>query len=194
MHRIIITGAIVAAAGLVAIGAGSAAHASVTMDDTGHGFVGKGDVQNALGYANNNAFTDADARSATFTAATAYSVTMTGVKCSTFPGGFSTPEDQHVLAPINIGHYEGTVNTINATPKISGGKVTGYNLTGIGAATGATTPNTTDFSKWATSCPEGERFAGWVDPANVYSYALTTGDLTASVGSKTAALPNTPIL
>src|SRR5688572_19435502 len=66
MHRIIITGAIVAATGLVAIGAGSAAHASVTMDDTGHGFVGKGDVQTALGY--NNAQLQANAGTLTFSA------------------------------------------------------------------------------------------------------------------------------
>jgi hypothetical protein len=46
------------------------------------------------------------------------------------PGGISTPEDQHVIAPFNIGHGEGTVTTIIASPKISNGKVTGYNLTG----------------------------------------------------------------
>ena len=185
---------IIIAASLLALAIPTAAMASVAVDGNGVGFVGKGDVQTALGYANNNAFTDADARSATFTATTAYSVTITGLKCSTFPGGFSTPEDQHVLDTFSIGRGEGTVNKITATPKISGGKVTGYNLTGIGDPTGATTPSTLDYSKWATSCPEGERFAGWVDPAHVYSYILTTSDLTVSIGDKSAALPNTPVV
>ena len=61
MHRII-KGAIIAATSLVAIGAGSAAHASVTIDTAGKGFVGKGDVQTALGY-NNGAQMQANAKS-----------------------------------------------------------------------------------------------------------------------------------
>ena len=70
MHRII-KGAIIAATSLVAIGAGSAAHASVTIDSAGKGFVGKGDVQTALGY-NNSALQKAvDAKSLVFTAAAA---------------------------------------------------------------------------------------------------------------------------
>ena len=49
MHRII-KGAIIAATSLVAIGAGSAAHASVSVNADGTGFIGKGDVQTALGH------------------------------------------------------------------------------------------------------------------------------------------------
>jgi hypothetical protein len=84
---------------------------------------------------------------------------------------------------------------INASPKISGGKVTGYNLTGLGAPiTGAaTTPSTLDFSKLTTTCPEGERFAGWVDASHIFKYVPTVSDLTVSIGGNSAALPNTPI-
>ena len=188
---------IIIAASLAALAIPTAAMASVSVDGNGVGFVGKGDVQTALGYANNNAFTDTDARSAKFTAASSTTIMVVGVKCSTFPGGISMPEDQHVLAPFSIGHGEGTVNGIDSSPKISGGKVTGYNLTGVGAPiTGAaTTPSTLDFSKilTPTTCPEGEHFAGWVDASHIFNYVPTVSDLTVSIGTKSAALPNTPV-
>ena len=44
--------ATVATATLIAIGAASAAHASVGVSATGNGFVGKGDVQTVLGWNN----------------------------------------------------------------------------------------------------------------------------------------------
>jgi hypothetical protein len=185
------------AAAIAALAIPTAAMATVAVDGTGTGFVGKGDVQTALGYANNNAFTDADARSAKFTAASSTTVMVVGVKCSTFPGGVSMPEDQHVLAPFSIGHGEGTVTTINASPKSSGGKVTGYNLTGIGTTVvgAATTPSTLDYSKilTPTTCPGGEHFAGWVDPSHIFNYVPAVSDLTVSIGTKSAALLNTPV-
>jgi hypothetical protein len=194
MNRIIKSAAIAALAAIGVIGTASAASASVNVSD-GVGFVGKGDVQTALGYANDPAFQQ-DASKAMFTAASSTTIMVVGLKCSTFPGGISMPEEQHVLAPFSIGHGEGTVNTVNFTPKISGGKVTGYNLTGVGTtSTGATTPSTLDFSKilTPTSCPEGEHFAGWVDPAHVFNYVPTVSDLTVSIGTKSAALPNTAV-
>jgi hypothetical protein len=186
---------IIIAASFAALAITGAAMASVSYDGAGNGFVGKGDVQTALGYANNNAFTDADARSAKFTAASSTTTMVVGVKCSTFPGGVSMPEDQHVLAPFSIGHGEGTVVTIKSAPKISGGKVTGYNLTGIGASTDATTPSTLEYSKilTPTTCPEGEHFAGWVDPSHIFNYVPTVSDLTVTIGGKSAPLPNTPV-
>jgi hypothetical protein len=51
MHRITKVAA-VAVTSLIAIGAGSAAHASATIDSAGKGFVGKGDVQTAFGWNN----------------------------------------------------------------------------------------------------------------------------------------------
>ena len=57
--------ATVATATLIAIGVASAAQASVTIDADGKGFVGKGDVQTALGY--NNSQMQANAGSLRFT-------------------------------------------------------------------------------------------------------------------------------
>src|SRR5687768_8342873 len=66
--RRITKAATIAAATLIAIGTASAAHASVTIDASGKGFVGKGDVQTALGH-NNSALQKAvDAKSLKFTA------------------------------------------------------------------------------------------------------------------------------
>jgi hypothetical protein len=183
------------AASIAALAIPTAAMASVTVDGNGNGFVGKGDVQTALGYANDAAF-QKDASKATFTAASSTTIMVVGVKCSTFPGGISMPEDQHVLAPFSIGHGEGTVNTVIASPKVTGGKVTGYNLTGIDAPTGATTPSTLDFSKilTPTTCPVGEHFAGWVDASHIFNYVPTVSDLTVTIGGKPAPLPNTPVV
>jgi hypothetical protein len=57
--RRITKAATVAAATLIAIGAASTAHASVTIDSTGRGFAGKGDVQTAFGWNNQKLQTNA---------------------------------------------------------------------------------------------------------------------------------------
>ena len=58
MRRITKVAAIAATALTALIAAGTAANASVNVDATGVGFVGKGDVQNALGLANDAAMQD----------------------------------------------------------------------------------------------------------------------------------------
>lgn len=66
MKRTILSG--VALAGIAFFATATAANASVTLTDSGVGFIGKGDVQNALGY-NNAALQKAvDAKSLVFTA------------------------------------------------------------------------------------------------------------------------------
>jgi hypothetical protein len=90
-----------------------------------------------------------------------------------------------------MGNLAGTTTKITSDPKITGGKVTGYNLTGVTT----TTPNTVDWSLWSKSCPAGERFAGWADASNVFRQVTTPGHgLQVTIGSKTADLPNTPVV
>jgi hypothetical protein len=93
MHR---TTRLVTKAGVLAavalIVSATAAHASVTIDTNGKGFLGKGDVQIALGY-NNSALQKAvDARSLVFTAqqptsqSLSQSVTQSGTQVGTHTG------------------------------------------------------------------------------------------------------------
>jgi len=88
----------------------------------------------------------------------------------------------------------GTVtNTPNVTAKITGGKVTGYVATGI--TPGVASPldySTVDWSKWST-CPAGEHFMGWIDPAHAFSTVTVPRVLQVSNGKITVALPNTPV-
>lgn len=65
MRKLIIGGVVAAAAILTPLGFASSANAAVAVDGTGTGFIGKGDVQTALGY--NNAQMQSNAGSLTFT-------------------------------------------------------------------------------------------------------------------------------
>src|SRR4051812_33459015 len=68
LHRIIKAAVVAAATTAIAVCTVTAAQASVTIDTSGKGFVGKGDVQTALGI-NNAALQKAvDAKSLVFTA------------------------------------------------------------------------------------------------------------------------------
>ena len=64
MRKLIILGISIAALAIPAT-----ALATVAVDASGNGFVGKGDVQTALGYGNDGAFQAANPASATFTIA-----------------------------------------------------------------------------------------------------------------------------
>ena len=68
MRRIMKVALVAAATTAIAIGSSTAAQASVSIDATGKGFVGKGDVQTALGYNNSTLQKAVDAKSLVFTA------------------------------------------------------------------------------------------------------------------------------
>jgi hypothetical protein len=105
------TAPIAAIAATALIATGTAASASVNVTD-GTGFVGKGDVQTALGYANNNAFTDTDARSATFTIDNATDVSI-DAKCAVkLPtGGFDYDTVHDIVVPLGYVGLDETVIT-----------------------------------------------------------------------------------
>jgi len=180
MRKLFIT-----AASLAALAIPTAAMATVAVEN-GTGFVGKGDVQTALGYANNNAFTDAAAKSATFTIDGNATDIFIDVNCAKLDGTV-----HEIVVP--LGYYAWDETVITSTPKISGGKVTGYNLSGVvtSGPTAHTTPNAS-----VTSCPAGETFYGWGgDTPGKWHYVPRAGSgiLQVTIGNKTAALPNTPV-
>jgi hypothetical protein len=180
---------IIIAASLAALAIPTAAMATVAVEN-GTGFVGKGDVLTALGYANDAAL-QADVGKITFSQTSDTMSTVFHVKCAPTDGVTVDWAQAHNVDN-NIGNFGTTTKTFAATPKGNNGKVTGWNLTGAVTAT-TTTPDTTDYSK-AMTCPVGERFAGF-QQGDIITNPVTPGvSLTVSNGDKTVALPNTPVV
>jgi len=97
----------------------------------------------------------------------------------------------HVVDEINLGHAAYTTTPITATPKGSPGKVTGWNLT---PGTTTTVESTMNYMRIYTALP-GETFVGYVDEDTALtSHTTTDGGLMVSNNTKSAPLPNTPVL
>jgi hypothetical protein len=173
------------------------ASASVTANADGTTSIGKGDVQNALGYANDAAFqADAQAGKITFSLESDQSKTnYVGIKCAPISDSGALDESQvHVLPGVEIGSSI-TPKTPNVIAlKNNQGKVTGYTQTGV--TTGAMVSGTYNYGLATRSCRTGEHFAGWVDAGHVFEYVTVTGSpvLKVSNGLKTAELPVTPVV
>ena len=181
-------------AAIAALAISGVALANVTVNPDGTTSIGKGDVQTALGYANDAAF-QADAKNITFSLAPNTVHYVATHYCSA--QNVWQPGDP----PMDIVQSDmGTIGTVSNTPNVQAlkngsGKVTGYLETGVtpGAAS-ALDYNMIDWSKWST-CPAGEHFMGWIDPqGNPFSTVTVPGSsiLTVSNGVKQAQLPVTP--
>ena len=105
-----------ALAAMAAIVAGSAL-ANVTVDSTGHGSVGKGDVQNALGLKNDAAMTD-------WLKTNTVKFGYTGAH--TIDYAWTCPDGNAYTA-----HFEYPyVGSLDNTPVVNNGKTVSWNLTG----------------------------------------------------------------
>jgi hypothetical protein len=185
-----------AALATVALIGTAAAMANVVVNPDGTTSIGKGDVQNALGYANDPAF-QADAANITFSLAPSTVHYVATHYCST--QNVWQPGDP----PMDIVQSDmGTIGTVTNTPNVQAlkngsGKVTGYLETGVTPGVSALDYSKIDWSKWST-CPAGEHFMGWIDPSNAFSTVTVPGSSILQVSSpnspnKTAALPVTPV-
>jgi hypothetical protein len=191
MKRLIKAAGIAAIAALGVIGAATAANANVAVTNS-VGSVGKGDVQTALGYANDAAFqADAQAGKITFSTGSDTTTLTWYPECGIYVNGVSTPD---TFIPVTVDG--GTVTTTHAPNvtvlKNAQGKVTGYTLNGDVAGTPTGSLN---WSAWATGCPAGYGFVGWTNPQHALDQVSHPGstDLMVSNGIKTVALPNTPV-
>ena len=186
MNRII---KMVALAALAALATAAVANANVVANADGTTSIGKGDVQNALGYKNDAAF-QADAKNITFSYGSDVTQMIADIKCSA--ANIMGPDDPFDTAH-NVVSSTVTPHGANVTALTNGaGKVTGYTATGI---TSGTPTTTSTFGNWST-CPAGEHFMGWLNgPENAFHTETTPGSsvLQVSNGVNTAALPNTPI-
>ena len=176
------------AASIAALAIPTAAFASVSVDASGNGFVGKGDVQTALGYANDAAF-QADAAGVTFQYGDVAEISM-AVVC--------TSDDVTYVTQHNVLGTVTAAKTVNFTTKGDKGKVTGYNL--LGASGEATYTASLDTSRAnMMACPTGTHFSQYLNGGtwdwdwNALPDSLTVTGSGASAG-KTVALPNTPVL
>jgi len=178
---------IIAAASLLALAIPAAGIASVAVEN-GVGFVGKGDVQTALGYKNDAAF-QADAAKITFQYGDVAEISM-AVVC--------TSDDVTYVTQHNVLGTVTAAKTVNLTTKGDRGKVTGYNL--LGASGEATYTASLDTSRAnMMACPTGTHFSQYLNGGtwdwdwNALPDSLTVTGSGASAG-KTVALPNTPVL
>ncbi|HEY2657382.1 MAG TPA: hypothetical protein VGI55_16475, partial [Solirubrobacteraceae bacterium] len=126
---------IIAATVVATLAVPAASMASVSVDNSGAGTVGKGDVQLALGW--NNGDFDKGASNVTFTEATSRAVHQV-LRCNNTD--FVSDSTQMITRPVNASPI------LNANGK----QITGWNLTGVGTGgTNKTLPGgTSQFSDY----------------------------------------------
>jgi hypothetical protein len=157
--------------------------ASVAVDGNGNGFVGKGDVQAALGW--NNAAFDANSSKVVF------SVKLTQVSRMVF----SCAGQDFVMESTQMG----TKKVTNAAYTWNNDKhtqITGWNLTGYGATTWepASTTGADAQQQW-NACEvatNGYVNYGDIDWSKWGSTTTTTGLMVSDGIHPAVALPNTP--
>ena len=180
MRKLIIT-----AAALVALAVPTAAFASVAVDGNGVGFVGKGDVQTALGYANDGAIQDAVKAGAIKFIGGGY--TLTTDKDTSWTCSDGSTQHHH--------YYTNTIapGTVNAVARVNGqGKFTnGWDINGITTGIPVTTGFGSDGNRFPSyACPAGSSLTGLhVEQSHEY---IPVEGLSVTNGTTTVALPNTP--
>ena len=161
------------------------ASANVAVDN-GVGFVGKGDVQTALGYANDAAIQQA----------------VKDGKIKFIAGGYTLTTDKDTSWTCSDGstqhhHFRTTTiaeGTVNAVARVNGqGKFTnGWDINGITTGVPTTTGVGDDGLRFPSyACPAGSYFTG-MNVNQTHDYRPVEG-LSVTNGNKTVDLPNTPV-
>lgn len=180
-------GAAVAATALIS----TAAIASVTYDEFGYGFVGKGDVQLAFGWNNKLAQTNANNVAFTMESDVSYDVTC---EWTTVTGGRNS---QTIYHAVTNHHSQSLAATIAYDARLKN-QYTGYNLLGFSGSpivTGTPAPNVGD------ACPQGGGLADADPVANDAVVTIvdidegsTVGGLYVSWNGNKVLLPPTPVV
>jgi hypothetical protein len=177
MRKLIIT-----VASLLALAIPTAAMASVAVEN-GVGFVGKGDVQTALGYHN-----DAAIQQAVKDGKIKFSLGAEKVNADYMMSCYGSDAVGHTIIV-----QPGTMSvTAQARVNPQGKLTTGWDLTGTG--TGFTAAGNAFIR--TVPCPEGSFMYMNLGQGDLWNKVVPTGDGTLSVtnGTTTVALPNTPIV
>ena len=176
---------IIALAAIALFATTAVASASVSVTD-GVGFVGKGDVQTALGYHNDAAIQQA----------------VKEGKIKFIGGGYTLTTDKDTSWTCSDGstqhhHFWTTTiapGTVNAVARVNGqGKFTnGWDINGITTGTPTTTGVGSDGNRFPSyACPAGSYFTG-LNVNQTHEYLPVEG-LSVTNGVTTVALPNTPV-
>ena len=171
---------IVIAASIAALAIPTAAFASVAVDN-GVGFVGKGDVQTALGW--NNAAFDKGVGSLKFTAGAEKVIADYKMSCFNGSTGAIDAEVGHTIIS-----QPGTT-TVTATQVFNAGngkQITGFNLTG--QTNGFTATGDATFR--TVPCPEGSFMYMNLGQGDLFGKTQITGGLKVNG----IDLPNTPVV
>src|SRR5262245_42389416 len=174
---------IAALAALALFATATAASANVAVTE-GVGFVGKGDVQSALGYANDAAIQQ-DVKEG---------------KIQFIGGGYTLTTDKDTSWTCSDGstqhhHFNTTTiapGAVNAVARVNGqGKFTnGWDIKGISAGLPTTTGVGSDGNRFPSyACPAGSFFTG-MNVNQTHEYTPVEG-LSVTNGVTTVALPNT---
>ena len=177
---------IILAVSLMALAVPAAGITSVSVTD-GIGFVGKGDVQTALGYANDAAIQQAVKDGSIKFIGGGYTLTTDKDTSWTCSDG-STQHHHFYTTTIAPG-------TVNAVARVNGqGKFTnGWDLNGITTGIPTTTGVGSDGNRFPSyACPAGSSFTG-MNVNQTHEYTPVEG-LSVTNGTKTVALPNTPVV
>jgi hypothetical protein len=175
---------IVVAGALAALAVPSVASANVAVDN-GVGFVGKGDVQTALGYANDAAIQQAVKDGKVKFIGGGY--TLTTDKDTSWTCSDGSSQHHHFLTTTTA---TGTANAV-ARSNPQGKVTTGWDINGFTTGTPTTTGVGSDGNRFPSyDCPAGSNFTG-MSVNQTHEYTPDTG-LSVTNGVKTVALPNTP--
>jgi hypothetical protein len=157
----------------------TAAIASVSVDNTGHGFVGKGDVQLAFGW--NNAALQRNAAGVTFT----YDTSSTYDAVCTFTTGEGTRGER--IHNIHHTKHSGVIATV-AYDARQRNQITGFILNGFSTPTEGGDP----IPVVGGPCPGNQGTDG------TWSSVTLTGEggtgLSVNYGGVSVPLPNTPVI
>jgi hypothetical protein len=176
---------IIIAASIAALAIPTAAMATVAVDGTGTGFVGKGDVQTALGLANDQAMQDLFASTTPkgaaikFTSSYTWALDNTMACMADVPGQLPVPTGDtiHVINGVKVTQAVSATANVNNADKLTNG----WNLTGLVGPITYGSPT----SETIGTCPAGSRATKTLSSVETKSaHSLYVND---------KALPNTPV-
>jgi hypothetical protein len=191
MRKLITAGMAVAMLAIIP----AAASASVNVDSTGHGFVGKGDIQDVFGGWNNKQLQDNASKLVFNVNSTNVKVTADEWTCTkTVVSGNGTVRETVQERAVTTTTTSSKTAVVNSIARVKN-QITGFNMMGFGATT-STSSSTLDGPA-INSCPDASSGYVFDTDSTVHtdiSDVTEGGVLTVTDGISPYPLPNTPVI